>query len=287
SAASQALEEREFDLCVIDEATQSTEPSCLIPAVKSDKLIMAGDHKQLPPTILNKEAKEEGLSETMFERLIALFGDDIKTLLRVQYRMHEKIMRFSDEQFYQGRVVADESVREHTLSDIIGEGRSGKFAEVLDPNEPLILLDTDHQMPERSKPGSTSKENPGEALLAKEISQRFLKMGLEPRDIGIITPYDDQTDLIERKIEKEEIEVDTVDGFQGREKEVIILSLTRSNDRDNIGFLKDLRRLNVSITRAKRKLVVLGDTETLSTHPVYEELFDYIEKEGRKVEVSI
>ncbi|MEF8873269.1 MAG: IGHMBP2 family helicase [Candidatus Thermoplasmatota archaeon] len=287
SSASRALEEREFDLCVIDEATQATEPSCLIPAVKAKKLVMAGDHKQLPPTILNEKANREGLSETMFERLIALYGDEIKTLLRVQYRMHEKIMRFSDDRFYQGEIQADQSVKRHTLSDIVEKEISGKFDDILDLEAPIVLVDTSGEMPERSRAGSTSKENPGEALLAGELGKRFFETGLDPVDIGIITPYDDQTDLIESKIEQEDVEVDTVDGFQGREKEVIILSLTRSNDGGNIGFLKDLRRLNVSITRARRKLVVIGDTTTLSSHPVYEELFEYIEKEGKRVKVSL
>ncbi len=286
SSASRALEDREFDLCVIDEATQATEPSCLIPAVKANKLVMAGDHKQLPPTILNEEAKREGLSETMFERLIALYGDDIKTFLKVQYRMHEMIMKFSDEQFYQGTLIADGTVRNHTLSDITSKSARGKFEEALDTEEPLILINTQGEMPERTRSGSTSKENPGEAVLARELAYGCLNMGLDPTDIGIITPYDDQTDIITTEIEEDKIEVDTVDGFQGREKEVIILSLTRSNDNKNIGFLKDLRRLNVSITRAKRKLVVIADVETLSIHPVYEELFDQIEKEGKKFDVS-
>ncbi|MFW5906795.1 MAG: IGHMBP2 family helicase [Candidatus Natronoplasma sp.] len=287
SSASQAMEDSEFDLCVIDEATQATEPSCLIPTVKAGKLVMAGDHKQLPPTILNEEAKREGLSETMFERLIALYGEKIKTLLRIQYRMHEDIMRFSDDQFYQGAIQADKSVRRHTLSDIVdGEGE-GKFREILDPEEPLVLVDTCGSMGERIRAGSTSKENPGEAVLAAELSGKFCEMGLEPTDLGVITPYDDQADLIGKKIGEEDIEVDTVDGFQGREKEVIILSLTRSNDRNNIGFLKDLRRLNVSITRARRKLVVIADSKTLSSHPAYKELFDHMEKEGRKVKVSM
>jgi len=287
SSASQALEGREFDLCIIDEATQATEPSCLIPIVKAKKLVMAGDHKQLPPTILNEKAKKEGLSETMFERLIALYGEEIKTILRVQYRMHEKIMKFSDERFYRSEIKADQSVKRHTLSDIVEKSTSGKFDEILEPREPIVLVDTSSEMPERSRSNSTSKENPGEAVLAGELSKRFLKMGLDPVDIGVITPYHDQSDLIRSKIKEENIEVDTVDGFQGREKEVIILSLTRSNREGNIGFLRDLRRLNVSITRARRKLVVIGDVSTLSSHPVYEELFDHIEREGKKVTISL
>jgi len=287
SSASQALEEEDFDLCVIDEATQATEPSCLIPAVKSEKLVMAGDHKQLPPTILNERAKEEGLDETMFERLIALYGEEVKSILKTQYRMHEKIMRFSADEFYDGELIADASVKAHTLSDLIQEGIEGKFKEVLDTNMPLALLDTQGEMSERTRAGSTSKENPGEAVLAEDFASQYLDVGLEPTDIGIITPYKDQADLINEKMDQEQIEVDTVDGFQGREKELIILSLTRSNKNDVIGFLRDLRRLNVSLTRAKRKLIVLCDVETLSSHETYEKLFDYMAKEGKSFEISL
>lgn len=286
SSASQALEEEDFDLCVIDEATQATEPSCLIPSIKAEKLVMAGDHKQLPPTILNEEAKREGLDETMFERLIALFGDNVKTLLKIQYRMHEKIMRFSADEFYNGELLADSSVEAHTLKDIIDRDPKGKFRHVLDPYPPLSMIDTKMEMPERTRSGSTSKENPGEAVLAKELAEEYLDLGLEATDIGIITPYKDQADLIEKKIVEENLEIDTVDGFQGREKEVIILSLTRSNDEGFIGFLKDLRRLNVSLTRAKRKLIVLCDKSTLSSNEVYDRLFHHIEKVGNSFEIS-
>ncbi len=287
SSASQALDEEEFDLCVIDEATQATEPSCLIPAVKAEKLVMAGDHKQLPPTILNEEAKDEGLDETMFERLIALYGDEVKSLLKIQYRMHEKIMRFSADQFYDGELIADDYVKRHTLSDLVEEGLKGKFEEVLDTDMPLALLDTQGELPERTRAGSTSKENPGESVLAEDFASRYMDIGLEATDIGIITPYKDQADLIKKKVDEENLEVDTVDGFQGREKEVIILSLTRSNKSGIIGFLRDLRRLNVSLTRAKRKLIVLGDAETLSSHEIYEKLFEYIESEGKSFKISV
>jgi len=287
SSASQALEEENFDLCVIDEATQATEPSCLIPAVKAEKLVMAGDHKQLPPTILNERAQEEGLDETMFERLIALYGDDVKSLLKVQYRMHEKIMRFSADEFYDGELIADDMVKKHTLEDLIAEEVTGKFEEALGPKIPLVLVNTQGEMPERTRAGSTSKENPGEAVLAEDFASRYMDAGLEPTDIGIITPYKDQADLINEKMDQKQLEVDTVDGFQGREKELIILSLTRSNRNGVIGFLRDLRRLNVSLTRAKRKLVVLCDVETLSSHETYKKLFDYMEKEGKSFEISL
>ncbi len=287
SSASEALNDEEFDLCVIDEATQATEPSCLIPILKSEKVIMAGDHKQLPPTILNKEAKEKGLDETMFERLLALHGEDVKTLLRKQYRMHEKIMSFSAEEFYHGDLLADSSVENHTLKDLIDQKPDGKFEDVLSPKPPITLIDTNGQMPEKRRTGSTSIENPGETLLAEELAASYIDLDIEPKDIGIITPYKDQSDLINRRVDEENLEVDTVDGFQGREKEVIILSLTRSNNDGIIGFLNDLRRLNVSLTRAKRKLIILCDKRTLASNEVYDRLFDYIEKRGSRFDVSL
>ena len=287
SAGSEILEGRKFDLCVIDEATQATEPSCLIPLIKSKKIIMAGDHKQLPPTIKNLQAKEEGLTDTLFERLIAMYGSKIKTLLQVQYRMNEKIMHFSDDAFYDGQIKAHGSVKDHTLDDILENRPRGKFSDVIDSEEPLVFMDTLGNMEERSREGSNSKENTGESLLVTEITKELLECGISEVDIGVITPYDDQKDNINLKIDHENIEIDTVDGFQGREKEVIILSLTRSNNSGNIGFLKDLRRLNVSITRAKRKLIIIGDSITLSEHPVYDSLFNFIRDEGRYIKVKL
>lgn len=287
SAGSEILKEKKFDLCVIDEATQSTEPSCLIPITHSEKVIMAGDHKQLPPTIKNRTAKEEGLADTMFERLIGLYGSKIKTLLMIQYRMHEDIMHFSDETFYDSRLKAHDSVRSHTLNDILKKHPESKFSKVIEPNYPIVLMDTLGNMRERSRNGSTSKENPGESVLVANIVEELIGCGVQEADIGVITPYHDQKERIASKIDLENLEVDTVDGFQGREKEVIIVSLTRSNRSKNIGFLKDLRRLNVSITRAKRKLILVGDSSTLSEHPIYDSLFDYIEEVGKYVKVKM
>lgn len=287
SSASRALEEKEFDICVIDEATQATEPSCLIPIIKSKKLVMAGDHKQLPPTILNEKAKNMGLSNTLFERLISLYGKKIKTLIQVQYRMNKKIMNFSNHLFYDGKLNADESVKYHTLQDLIKKqvDFNSPYKEIIDPSTPITLIDTSGRFPERTRKDSTSKENPGEAKLARNIVEKILKKGTTPEDIGIITPYDDQKDLLISKIDQERIEIDTVDGFQGREKEIIILSLTRSNSEKNIGFLRDLRRLNVSITRARRKLIVIADIGTISNNKIYNQLFNYIADNGLKIEI--
>ena len=280
TAGSEALMGKRFDVCVIDECTQSTEPSCLIPAIKSKKIILAGDHKQLPPTILNGEANRRGLSITLFERILALYGDRIKSLLGVQYRMNEKIMRFPDDKFYDNRIIAHQTVKNHTLKDILNVVNHMEPREILDPSKPLALIDTDSRSPERTRAGSPSRENPGEAKIVTELSNKLLRMGLEPRDVGIITPYKDQSDLISSGLKKTGIEINTVDGFQGREKEVIIISFVRSNNKGNVGFLKDLRRLNVSITRARRKLIVVCDVKTISNLRIYRDFVEYVKEEG-------
>ncbi|MEF8879813.1 MAG: IGHMBP2 family helicase [Candidatus Thermoplasmatota archaeon] len=282
SSASEALKDFEFDICVIDEATQAVEPSCLIPMVKCDKVVMAGDHKQLPPTILNEEANKEGLSDTLFERLLALYGDEVKSLLTVQYRMNEKIMEFSDQCFYDGKLSADESVKTHTLQELVeNEVKGGEYIEkVLDPGVCLCWIDHKGDFSEKSRSDSPSKVNPGEAEIIDKLVSGLTKMGISPRMIGIITPYNDQKDLLKRLIKNEEIEIDTVDGFQGREKEVILLSLVRSNLDNSVGFLKDLRRLNVSITRARKKLVVVADSTTVCRDKTYSRFYDHVSKNG-------
>lgn len=273
TSGSELLEKKEFDLVAIDEATQATEPSCLIPITKANKIIMAGDHKQLPPTILNHEAKESGLRQTLFERLLKLYGDKIKDMLRTQYRMNKKIMEFPSKEFYDGELKADESVANHDVSELI----SG--AEIIDES-PLVFYDTHGSYREQSREGSTSKENRGEANLVNKLVNRYIELGIEPNNIGVITPYDDQVDLLKQKITSKEIEINSVDGFQGREKEIIILSFVRSNRSNELGFLTDYRRLNVSITRARRKLVLIGDSKTLATDNVYRMFFDYLRKNG-------
>lgn len=281
---SELMSGREFDTVVIDEATQATEPSCWIPMTMSKKVFMAGDHKQLPPTILSEEA--ENLSETLFESLVERYEEEIRSVLKVQYRMHERIMNFSNREFYEGVLEADGSVAGHTLEDLIEDGASFDSEEIseksLRPEEPIVFLDTANiEAPERTRKGSTSKENPKEAEIVLSITSKLMELDVDPEDVAVITPYDDQVDLVDRKIDEETLEVDTVDGFQGREKEIVILSLVRSNERGNVGFLEDVRRLNVSITRAKRKLVIVGDSSTVGTHGTYSRLLDYISKNGR------
>ena len=289
SAGSEVLKNHRFNLCVIDEATQACEPSCLIPIVKADKVVMAGDHKQLPPTILNEEAEKKGLSISLFERLIALYGNRIKSLLTVQYRMNQKIMGFSNQYFYNRNLKADESVKHHTIQGLLSKNVSDKndemnWRKVVDPSEPLVWIDTEKQDSfERSRSGSTSKENLGEAHVIQHIVSTLIQMGVKPNDIGLITPYYDQKALLNSMIDNDEMEIDTVDGFQGREKEIILVSLTRSNPQGNIGFLKDLRRLNVSITRARRKLIITGDSNTVCTDKTYNSFYEFVAENGTVV----
>ena len=268
TAGSEILKGEKFDFAVIDEATQSTEPSALIAVLKAKRFIMAGDHKQLPPTVLNEEAACRSFTKSLFERLLALHGDRIRVMLDVQYRMNEEIAEFPNREFYDGKLKADEQVKRRTLKDILPESVDEDSEDV----KPFLFIDTCDELEERVRKGSTSRENPGEAKLVKDVAERLLNRGIRPEDIAVISPYDDQVAQIKRMLHVEGLEIKTVDGFQGREKEVVIVSFVRSNKSGTIGFLKDLRRLNVSITRAKRKLVLIGDSNTLESEGCYRRL---------------
>jgi predicted DNA helicase len=272
--------DEKFDCLVHDEATQSTEPSSYIPLSLSECLIMAGYHKQLPPTVTNLEAQKI-LSKTLFEKLFERFPE-ISTMLRIQYRMNEKIMEFPSKAFYEGKLIAHESVKNRSLAQL-GYALRGeeRFPKVLDPLVSIAIIDTSHHPGkwERQKRGSTSRENDLEASVVSKLVEDLLKMGLKKIDIGVITPYDDQVDLLKKRL-PEGIKISSVDAFQGREKEVIIISFVRSNKQKELGFLEDMRRLNVSITRAKSKLIMVGDFSTLSVHPVYSSLRKYVLEKG-------
>lgn len=271
SAGLEILEEEIFDVLIIDEATQATEPSCLIPLVKARKVILIGDHKQLPPTILSEEARKV-LEVTLFERLMRIYGENYSTLLRIQYRMNENIMKFSSAMFYNNMLIADKSVQGIKMSD--------KYFTFRPPYDdtPVILVDVKGS--ERQRRGSTSRENIREARVATEIVANLLKLGVPPEDIAVITPYEDQRNVLRSFLRVKGLEINTVDGFQGREKEIVVLSLVRSNPHGEIGFLRDYRRLNVALTRARRKLIIIGNVETLSRDSVYKALIEYVKEYG-------
>lgn len=266
-AGSEFLEDFKFDMLFLDEAAQCVEPSALIPIIRSKRVIMAGDHKQLPPTILS-DAKR--LSYTLFERFENLFNASY--ILRIQYRMNDKICKFSSCEFYDCLVESSKSVKDIKLSDIADTN------EFVGYDEPMVFFDTEGRFLEASKKGSYSKYNPLEAEFVKRLVDELLSLGVKPCDIGVITPYKDHEEYMRRMIDS--VEIKSIDGFQGREKEVIILSLVRANDNEEIGFLRDKRRLNVAITRAKRKLMIVGDAKTLASHRIYARLIDYILKQG-------
>jgi predicted DNA helicase len=277
TAGSEILKSAKFDFAVIDEATQSTEPSSLIAVLKAKRFIMAGDHKQLPPTILNEEAARGSLSKSLFERLLQLHGDRIRVMLEVQYRMNEEIESFPNKEFYEGKLQASEQVKRQTLMDILPK------TKLMDEEvKPFLFIDThvSDEFRERIRRGSTSKENVGEAKLVKDIAEHLLSLSIAPEEIAIISPYDDQIALIRAMLRVDGLEIKTVDGFQGREKEVVIVSFVRSNQSGEIGFLRDLRRLNVSITRAKRKLVLIGDSTTLESNGCYKRLIESAKERG-------
>lgn len=273
---SQLLGQRRFNVAVLDEACQSTEPAAWVPLLRADKFVLAGDHCQLPPTVISPEAAEQGLAVSLMERLVALAGPSISRLLSVQHRMHAAIMGFSNQAFYEGRLEAHESVAGHRLCDLPGV-RSEPLTET-----PVQYIDTagaghDEELEE----DTGSRRNGGEANLAAKTVRQLLEAGLSPEQIGVITPYRAQVRrLRELLADVPTLEVDSVDGFQGREKEAIIVSLVRSNPEGDIGFLADTRRTNVALTRARRMLRVIGDSATLSNHPFYQQMLTHFESIG-------
>ena len=270
-----AVREKTFDLVVIDEATQATEPITWIPMTAAVKVVMAGDHFQLPPTVRSKEADAKGLGRTLFERYYDILGSEFKALLDRQYRMHEKIMGFSSRMFYKDRLIADESVRLQTLSGL----RNVK--DIPETHEPLLFIDTAGKgFEEKLETGSESRYNPEEAELVLAELKKMLEAGVKPEEIAVISPYSAQVRLLASQFSMPGLEIDSVDGFQGREKELVIVSLVRSNLTGDLGFLNDTRRMNVAMTRARRRLVVIGDSGTLSTLPFYKAFIAYADKHG-------
>lgn len=306
-SAHHLLEGMKFGTLFIDEAAQALEAACWIPMKRASRVILAGDHCQLPPTVKSIAALRAGLGKTLMER-IAENKPEVVTLLKIQYRMNDEIMRFSSDWFYGGKVESAPQI---------------KYRSVLDYDHPITWIDTSNEenqitiegedAPEDSASASSSvsaanqnsdlnfKEqfvgesfgriNKAEAeLTLLTLAEYFTKLSkrrvLEERiDVGIISPYRAQVQYLKKLIKKHEffkpyrrlISVNTVDGFQGQERDVILISLVRSNDEGQIGFLKDLRRMNVAMTRARMKLIILGNKDTMTKHPFYKKLWEYVE----------
>ena len=295
-SANRLLEGQKFGTLFIDEAAQALEAACWIPIRRVSRVILAGDHCQLPPTVMSFAALKAGLGKTLMERIVENRPETV-TLLKMQYRMNEEIMRFSSDWFYGNQVESAPEV---------------KFRSILDLDIPMTWIDTSkfEENPDSPKdpdpPGNPEKRplfreefvgesfgriNRAEAeLTLMALEQYFTKIGkqriLEERlDVGIISPYRAQVQYLRRLIKKREffkpyrslISVNTVDGFQGQERDIILISLVRANDEGQIGFLRDLRRMNVAITRARMKLIILGDASTMTRHPFYKKLYQYIE----------
>ncbi|RWA07199.1 hypothetical protein EKO27_g7900 [Xylaria grammica] len=282
------LKNEEFDVIIIDEASQALEAQCWVPLLTAKKAVCAGDHLQLPPTIKSTNSKtnpklKEGenniikgvtLETTLFDRLLSLHGSSIKRMLTTQYRMHEVIMRFPSDQLYESKLIAAEAVKHRLLRDLPYD-----VEDTEDTNEPVIFIDTQGgDFPEKNeedadntgKKGSVrslygeSKSNEMEAALVRRHVTKLVRAGVKPEDIAVVTPYNAQLGLLAPlKDAFPGIELGSVDGFQGREKEAVVVSLVRSNTEGEVGFLSEKRRLNVAMTRPKRSLVVVGDSETV------------------------
>ena len=306
-SAHHLLEGMKFGTLFIDEAAQALEAACWIPMKRASRVILAGDHCQLPPTVKSIAALRAGLGKTLMER-IAENKPEVVTLLKIQYRMNDEIMRFSSDWFYGGKVESAPQI---------------KYRSVLDYDHPITWIDTSNEenqitiegedAPEdsASTSSSVSAANQNSDLNFKEqfvgesfgrinkaeaeltlltLAEYFTKIGKqrvlsESIDVGIISPYRAQVQYLKKLIKKYEffkpyrrlISVNTVDGFQGQERDVILISLVRSNDEGQIGFLKDLRRMNVAMTRARMKLIILGNKDTMTKHPFYKKLWEYVE----------
>lgn len=270
----QVLGDRQFDRLVIDEAAQAIEPACWIGIVRAQRVVLAGDPCQLPPTILSPEAARAGLATSLMERLAQALPQAARQLTR-QYRMHAQIMGFSSAEFYGGTLEADDAVRTHLLRDLPDVDDTPQTAR------PLVFVDTAGAgWEEQRELDGESLLNPSEVDWVVRYVRRLQQAGVRPADMAVITPYAAQARLLRQQAELDDLEIDTVDGFQGREKEAVIVSLVRSNTSGEIGFLGDVRRMNVALTRARRHLAVLGDSATLCHHEFYRRLIEYAERQG-------
>jgi superfamily I DNA and/or RNA helicase len=269
------LASQHFDWCIMDEASQCTEAAAWAPLQIADRLVLAGDHFQLPPTVISPQAAAQGYKVSLLERLIDQLGKGVARRLSVQYRMHQQIMKFSSQEFYDDSLSADGSVRDHLLQTLPGVAAN----EIT--GTPIDFIDTAGASYDESvEPEGDSRYNLQEADLVVKKVQSLLACGLAPTEIAVISPYSAQVRLLRERLQQPEMEIDSVDGFQGREKEAVIVSLVRSNREGLIGFLEDVRRMNVALTRARRKLIVIGDSATITIHPFYQRMVTYFESVG-------
>ena len=281
-SANRLLDGMKFGTLFIDEAAQALEAACWIPIRRASRVVLAGDHCQLPPTIKSLAAMKGGLDKTLMQRIVDHHPEAV-TLLQIQYRMNEDIMRFSSDWFYHGKVVADPSVKYRGILDLDKAIEGKEACEADDSDMPT----RSHEEFVGSSYGRINKLEARQTLLT--LAEYYLRIGrqriLDERiDVGIISPYRAQVQYLRHLIKKVDffkpfrkyITVNTVDGFQGQERDVILISLVRSNDEGQIGFLRDLRRMNVAITRARMKLIILGDVATLTRHPFYRRLYEYV-----------
>ncbi len=274
-AANRVLEGEKYSTLFIDEAAQALEAACWIAIRKAGRVVLAGDHCQLPPTVKSIMALKGGLGKTLMERIVENKPETV-TLLKMQYRMNEQIMKFSSEWFYHGMVESAPTV---------------SHRGILDYDTPMMWIDTAECDGKEEFVGENfGRINRAEAELTLQTLQQYLeKIGKqrileESIDVGIISPYRAQVQLLRKELRKREffrpyrhlLTVNTVDGFQGQERDIILISLVRSNDGGDIGFLRDLRRMNVAITRARMKLIILGSSETMTSHPFYKKLYEYV-----------
>jgi len=271
------LGDRTFDLCVIDEAGQSTEPGCWPPLLRCGRVVLAGDPYQLPPTVVSPAAAAKGFNISLLERLMAQIPD-MATLLDVQHRMHRAIMTFSSNEFYGGALTADPSVESHLLCHLPGVQQTELTTT------PVTFIDTAGAgYDETREPDGESRFNAGEADVVRTRVSALLQAGVAATDIAVIAPYAAQVRLLREQMAEHVdagVDVNSVDGFQGRESETVIISLVRANIEGEIGFLADTRRMNVALTRARRKLIVIGDSATIGAHPFYGHLLDYFDTIG-------
>ncbi|MEM6395760.1 MAG: AAA domain-containing protein [Bacteroidota bacterium] len=282
-AAANVLSGYTFSTCLIDEAAQALEPACWIPISKSKRVILAGDPFQLPPTVKSRQAEKGGLSTTLLEKCIERHPKATR-MLEIQYRMNERIMGFSNQHFYQGRLKADESVAKQTLPNY-------------ELSESIAYIDTAGTgFEEKINNRFQSRYNENELQLV--IEHLIEMIGSTPPEfslpsIALISPYREQVVRARELFETEErfaeldLTIDTIDGFQGQERDLVYLSLVRSNDKGEIGFLKDYRRINVAMTRARKQLVIVGDSATIGADPFYAKMLEYVEKVGSYVSAFV